>query len=197
MTPLVIPDWNAAGLLPPVNEWQPTSPARSPYSVALTDLVLRFGQSEARCAVLDGFLRYRTALHTAGLVQGFHWLNGSFLEHIELLENRSPNDLDVVTFVRFPSGLSARDVMTRFPQLVPTDAQGQQTLKATYRVDGYLVDLGIAPERLVERAAYWYSLWSHRRNGAWKGYLAVDLAPADDASARVELGTLDSGRLQS
>lgn len=36
-------------------------------------------------------------------------------------------------------------------------------------------------------SAYWYSLWSHRRNGQWKGYLQIDLLPTDDATASAEL----------
>ncbi|WP_295448890.1 hypothetical protein [uncultured Thiodictyon sp.] len=119
-------------------------------------------------------------------------MNGSFLEHIEVLERRPPNDLDVVSFVQYPNGLSQREFLARFPHLVPTDPQAQQALKATYQVDGYLVDLGMTPERLVGRAAYWYSLWSHRRDDTWKGYLAVDLAPTEDPAARSELLTLSS-----
>jgi hypothetical protein len=83
----------------------------------------------------------------------------------------------------------------RFPYLVPADPHAQQTLKATYRVDGYLVDLGMDPQRLVGRAAYWNSLWSHRRDTTWKGYLAVDLAPAQDTAARSEWQLLALQRL--
>jgi uncharacterized protein YfaQ (DUF2300 family) len=92
--------------------------------------------------------------------------------------------------------MSQQDLVARHPHLVPLDAQAQQNLKKTYRVDGYLIDLAMAPKRLVQRAAYWYSLWSHRRSGAWKGYLEIDLSPADDAAARAELAALDSQRLQ-
>lgn len=36
---------------------------------------------------------------------------------------------------------------------------------------------------LIRKATYWYSMWSHRRNQAWKGYLEVDLDPAFDRQA--------------
>ena len=49
-------------------------------------------------AILDGFLRFRELLTQAGFVSGFQWVDGSFLENVEMLENRPPNDLDVVTF---------------------------------------------------------------------------------------------------
>lgn len=195
MIPITIPAWNARGVLPPVYRQHPTGNARSPYAVQLPELILHFGRTPERLAILDGFLSYRGELHKAGLVEGFQWLNGSFLEHIESLEQRSPNDLDVVSFVKYPSGLSQRDLQAHFPYLVPADSHAQRVLKATYRVDGYLVDLGMDPQRLVERAAYWYGLWSHRRDETWKGYLAVDLAPAEDTQARSEWQQLSLQRL--
>ena len=103
MAPVAIPTWTADGVLPPINASHPVSPMRSPYVVSLTDYVLRFGDTAERRTILEGFLRYRAALHAAGLVQGFQWLDGSFLEHIELTEGRAPNDIDVVTFYRLPS----------------------------------------------------------------------------------------------
>jgi hypothetical protein len=38
-------------------------------------------------------------------------------------------------------------------------------------------------ERLVAQSSYWYSMWSHRRNQAWKGFLQIDLAPSQDVEA--------------
>ena len=50
--------------------------------------------------------------------------------------------------------------------------------------DAYVVDLdGLVPSKLTTLAAYWYSMWSHRRNQAWKGYLQVELSPSEDARA--------------
>jgi hypothetical protein len=59
--------------------------------------------------------------------------------------------------------------------------------KSAFRVDGYFVDLGMAPERLTRRSAYWYSMWSHRRSQLWKGFVQVDLAPTDDVVASATL----------
>lgn len=59
----------------------------------------------------------------------------------------------------------------------------QPTVKERFSVDGYLVHLGKSSERLVTESAYWYSMWSHRRNQAWKGFVQVDLAPGQDADA--------------
>jgi hypothetical protein len=49
------------------------------------------------------------------------------------------------------------------------------------------------PERLTRQSAYWYSVWSHRRNQRWKGFVHVDLAPSADATAAATLASLDAG----
>ena len=190
MTTVAIPGWNAQGVIPPINELNPTSADRSPYSVSLTDVVLRFGLSAERRAVLDGFLRYRGALHAAGLVQGFQWLDGSFLEQVEMLESRAPNDIDVVTFYKLPAEKTQKDLLAQTPDIFPMGRIAQQKLKANYHVDAYIVHLGMVSERLVERGTYWYSMWSHRRNQIWKGYVQVDLAPVEDVAALAALANL-------
>lgn len=184
-----IPAWSAEGVLPPVNPALPVSPQRSPYVVSLPDYVLRFGGTAERRFVLDGLLRYRAALHAAGLVSGFQWLDGSFLEHVERIEGRPPNDVDVVTFYRLPPGRTQRDIFAADPYLF----QDHDGVKTAYRVDAYLEDLGMDPERLTRQSAYWYSVWSHRRNQTWKGFVQLDLAPGDDATAAATLASLDTG----
>lgn len=190
MTTVAIPEWNTLGLLPPTDPADPTSAERSPYSVALMDVVLRFATSPERCKVLKGFLDYRAALHGMGLVSGFQWLDGSFTEQVETLERRPPKDIDVVTFVNIPAGFT------------PSDEQREvldcAAAKEQFFVDSYFVPLNqLTADNLVERAAYWYSMWSHRRNQAWKGYLQIDLNPVHDADARERLTQLDGQEVQS
>jgi hypothetical protein len=187
-----IPAWNLACVIPPLNESRPTNPERSPYSVSLTEFVCQFGFSESRRIILDGFLRYRTALHTAGIVNGFQWVDGSFAEHIELLDARSPNDIDVVTFFELPKGKSQLDLAKSAPEVFPITIDEQQSIKDMFYVDAYLEHLGKAPARLVKQSAYWYSMWSHRRNQDWKGYLQLDLAPTEDKDALVALAKMTS-----
>ena len=146
--------------------------------------------------MLDGFLRYRAALHTAGLVQGFQWLDGSFLEHVELLESRPPNDIDVVTFYKLPVGKTQLDLQVQAVDIFPNSRASQQAMKANYRVDAYTVHLGMVSERLIEQGTYWYSMWSHRRNQIWKGYVQVDLAPIEDAAAQAALVNLGNQGVQ-
>lgn len=178
MTTVSVPNWNAQGVIPPSDALTPTSAIRSPYRVALTDFVLRFAETKERRSIIDGLLKYRAGLHAAGLISGFQWVNGSFLEHVEVTESRAPNDVDVVTFYRLPQGMTQAQVQTKAPALFDHDQA-----KATYHVDGYLICLDSKAEHLVERSTYWYSVWSHRRNQAWKGYVQIDLASVDDAAS--------------
>jgi hypothetical protein len=180
-----IPAWSPEGVLPPINPANATSPHRSPYVVSLLDYVMRFGATPDRREVLSGFLGYRSALHAAGLTRGFQWLDGSFVENVELIEKRSPNDTDVVTFFHLPPGTTQRQLAEQHPGVV--DHGG---LKKTFRVDAYLVHLGVEPERLARESAYWYSIWAHRRSEVWKGFVQVDLGPTEDALAQSLLDSL-------
>lgn len=188
MSPAAIPAWTADGVLPPINSAQPVSVERSPYIVSLTDYVLRFSDTPERRAVLDGLLRYRAALHAVGLVSGFQWLDGSFVEDVERIEGRAPRDIDIVTFYRLPPGRTQKEIGNAAPSLF-FDHTG---VKATYFVDGYSVDLGMEAEQLTKKTAYWYSIWSHRRTQLWKGFVQVDLAPVEDATAAATLAGLSS-----
>lgn len=183
MTSDRIPDWNPQGVLPPNDPVNPTAAERSPYTVSLTELVLHFGTTEKRQTILEGLLEFRDAIHTAGIVDGFQWVNGSFLEDIERIENREPADMDVVTFFHLPTGQTQQSFASAHHNLF-----NHADTKTRFHVDAYFVPLDDnPPEYLVQRSAYWYSLWSHRRNGQWKGYLHIDLAATDDATALAEL----------
>ena len=85
-----IPDWTSDGILPPVDFAEPTSFARSPYRAEMSDFALRFATSDERNEIIAGLLGYRSELHAAGLKRGFQWINGSFLENVEILRSRPP-----------------------------------------------------------------------------------------------------------
>lgn len=184
MSAIGIPSWDAHGVIPPIDVRNPTSTARSPYKVSLTDLILRFNTSSERQAILDGFLRYRDAWHSVGITAGFQWLDGSFLENIETLESRPPKDIDVVTFFHLPPGMTQAALYAANPSLFEKDK-----VKTAYHVDGFFQGLAAPSDRLVRSSVYWYSVWSHRRNYVWKGFLEVPLGPVDDAAARALLAS--------
>lgn len=179
-----IPAWSSAGVLPPIRPSAPgNSPDRSPYAVELAAMVDRFSTSPERMAILDGLLRFRADLHEAGITSGFQWLDGSFLEQVEALEGRAPRDMDVVTFLDLPPGQDQRSLVQHYGMLFD-----QKHVKTTYDMDAYFVVLGQPLDMgSVRRVSYWYSLWSHRRDGLWKGFVQIDLDPSQDGDARAIL----------
>ena len=173
-----------AGVIPPIRPGEPGySLDRSPYEVTLQSVIDRFAISPQRASILDGLIRYRAALHAVGAIDGFQWLDGSFLEHIEDIEGRPPNDIDVVTFFQLPSGVDQATFFHTIQPLIDPD----QT-KPIYFVDAYGQVLGqVMTGSKVRQVAYWYSLWSHRRDNTWKGYVQISLEPTEDASCALTL----------
>jgi hypothetical protein len=110
---------------------------------------------------------------------GFQWVDGSFLEEIEKTQNRSPGDIDVVTFYWSPDPAFSTNLITAFPDIV-----NGAKIKADFFVDHFPIDVGYHPEATVEVTRYWCGLFSHTRTGVWKGMLRIDLnTPADDTAA--------------
>ena len=182
-----IPDWEYAGVLPANEPDDPTSEIRSPYTASLFDLVTRFGSTEPRRRILRGLLAYRAELHNSGLIRGFQWIDGSFVENVEETSGRPPNDIDIVTFLYVPDGYTAETLLQKFDTLFD-----KTTLKNDYSVDAYYAQLNqVTPEEMINESTYWYSLWSHTRDGKWKGYLQIDLADGDDGQARFQLDQMD------
>ena len=172
----MIPDWNSQGVLPPARPGAGDDSAdRAPYRVSLQQLVERFAISPARAALLRSFLDYRSALHSAGIITGFQWVDGSFVENIEALKGREPNDIDIVTFCAMPE--------ERYGDLFDN-----RLMKNTFHIDAYFcsIDLPLIPDR-VKLIDYWYSVFAHRRDGSWKGFVEVDLIPFEDPAARTAL----------
>lgn len=145
---------------------------------------MRFGTTPDRLRILDGFLKFRAAIHTAGVIEGFQWIDGSFSEDVERIALRAPNDIDVVTFFVEPAGIAQAALVSLHPLAFGFDYATRQSRKETLFVDAVGVSLTSPALSLVERSCYWYGLWSHRRNDLWKGYVEVDLDPGQDALAR-------------
>lgn len=179
--------WTISGVVPPVNLFKPLDPDRSPYRATLLEFVQRFGTTPQRRVLLDGLLRFRAVLHGAGLVCGFQWLGGSFLEDVERFGKRPPNDLDLVTFFELPPDTTQLALANAAPRLFD-----RAQMKAAYHVDAFYEDLGMSTRRAVDQSAYWYGLYSHRRKTmAWKGFVQIELDPAGDAAAEAALAALD------
>jgi len=183
-----IPHWDSNGIIPPVDLKNPLV-KRSPWRVSLEDVVLTFGTSPERRKLLSGFLSFRSELHKIGLAQGFQWIDGSFLENIELLETRDPHDIDVVTFFHLPDSCTEKSLAETFPHVFDHD-----NVKDTYYVDSYIINLDDMPlEFIISNSAYWYSVWSHRRDMRWKGYFQIDLSQINDPLAIKNLECMNTG----
>ena len=102
----MIRDWNISAVLPPVRPGAPGhSPDRSPYVASFSQIVERFATSAERIKILRGLLSYRAELEVRGISRGFQWLDGSFIEHKEVIQAAAPNNVDVVTFFPLPPAI--------------------------------------------------------------------------------------------
>jgi hypothetical protein len=43
----------------------------------------------------------------------------------------------------------------------------------------------------IQQISYWYSMWSHRKNGLWKGFVRVDISPDEDQIALAVLNQIE------
>lgn len=172
------------GVISPIDTSDPTSLARSPYEMGIVNFIDAFALTPARVKILKGFLNFRIALANVGVTDGFQWIDGSFTENIEQNEGRPPNDVDVVTFFSFQPHDNDSIVFQRNPKIFD-----QIDVKSKYLVDSYIEVLDVPGQQLVSRTVYWYSMWSHKRDLSWKGFIQVPLSPSLDI---VAMSILDS-----
>ena len=176
-----IPSFTIDGTLPPFVG--PDGPGGapedlSPYATTAAEVVTTLATSATRRTILKGWLEHRAALRGIGFDRGFQWLDGSFVE------DKQPQDLDIVSFFYRPPGIHDGKMLARLMQAnIGLFARPQ--VKATYSLDFFPVDLNGTPEALVSLTRYWLGLFSHRREDSlWKGMLQVRLEDeADDTAA--------------
>jgi len=165
----VIPPMKASGVIHPYYDWQQSVPgssansAVSPHPADLIELNTRFGTTPHRRKLLAGLIAYRSQIVQLGIsAQSIQWVDGSFVE------DKDPNDIDVLTIVHPP---------------VPPPSTGLQlafagpAMKAQFHCDAYGIPLS-ATQHFVEQVTYWYGLFGHRRGtDEWKGLVALPLDP--------------------
>lgn len=182
-----IPDFSINGVLPPyVGARGPgDSPEKmSPYQATPLEVVDKLGTSSNRRDILVKWLNHRSEIGQIGFVDGFQWLDGSFVEEKE------PNDLDVVTFTARPS--AAQDNL-QLSSVIRANAHlfSRGPVKSAFRLDSFFIDLNGSPKTLVNSSRYLLGLFSHRRDDdLWKGMLHVSLDPSGDQEARIRLEQL-------
>ncbi len=174
-----VPSWTKEGVISPVNDDGASgsvSRERSPYEVTFKSFASHFATSQERKAILKGFLSFRRKIYSVGIVSGFQWVDGSFVENVEQLESRSPGDVDVVTFFDLPNQTVWEKFKENFAEFFHPENS-----KKKFLVDAYYVQLNDRdPYSLVRDAAYWYSMWAHRRSRQWKGFLQIPLSQEED-----------------
>jgi hypothetical protein len=117
------------------------------------------------------------------MTDAFQWIDGSFLEDVEVAEGRPPRDIDVVTFYWSADPDFSKNLAQTFPDIL-----NHAKIKADFRTDHFPMDIGYHPATTVEITRFWTGLFSHTRAGVWKGMLRVDLnTEADDVAASVIL----------
>lgn len=182
----MIPAHTESGVLPPFLGDNPAAQASmAPYRVSLLEVANRFATTPSRINILTGFIAYRDALRKIGFLNGFQWVDGSFVENVESTLGRPPGDIDIVTFAYRPSGCE-EDI--HWKSLIDSrpDLFDPEKAKSSYRCDAYFVDLSLGkPANLVNQTKYWFGLFSHQRDTfLWKGILEIPLTNDDaDVSA--------------
>ncbi|WP_082502718.1 hypothetical protein [Methylobacterium sp. Leaf100] len=186
----MIPSYNASNVLPPFKGATPDSRAdQSPFQTTMVDVVKRFGTSPERDTILSGLLDFREVLRDLGYIDGYQWIDGSFVENVEISRGRPPGDADVVTVSNRPQRMTP-DEFERF-----ADTHfifDRRHVKDQYKLDAIFIDLNIDGRLIVEDVTFYFSLFSHQRESfLWKGMLSVPLL-SDDEAARALL--LEAGR---
>jgi len=179
----VIPAFNLSGVLPPYVGASPVVPAGlSPYDTSMKELAETMGSSQERATILRGFIALREQLRALGIMNGYQWCAGSFCEDIEMLENRSPGDIDVVTFFVRPVHHADNAAWAAFVAANAAVFDATQT-KGNFRCDAYYVDINVPLPTVISQVTYWHGLFGHRRSShMWKGMLRVPLV-SDDVDA--------------
>ncbi len=145
----------------------------------MQEVVEHFCTSPERAKLLKGFNEYRKHLHTGGFVSGSQWIDGSFIENVEALRNRSPNDIDVVTLFNRPLKYQSQpnSWSLDYANQIHATFFDAAKMKPVYHCDTYAVDLDAGSRSLVRNTTYWFGLFSDMRGSdAKKGILEIPLA---------------------
>lgn len=181
-----VPPFDVSGVLPAYSH-AAGGPVQllSPYSATPLEVVTALGSTADRQAILTGWLAHRAALRNLGFISGFQWLDGSFVE------DKNPNDMDVVSFVRRPATAPNPQQVVILVQQNP-NVFDRAAVKLAHRLDMFFVDMTGPAESIVPVTAYWNGLFSHRRvDFLWKGMVQVELGTAnDDAIAAAQLALM-------
>lgn len=187
----MLPSFTLSGVLPPYHpELGATKDhvhGRSPYLISPEELVSAFATSPERKSLLRDLFHYRHSLRELG-IGGYQWIDGSFVEDVETQRGRPPGDIDVVTFLSRPAGMSEKSSWEEFvdQHISLLNADG-------LAVHCFFVDLSIPAIVAIRQSVFWFGLFSHQRDTAlWKGLVQIDLGVDDSAAIALLDGEADA-----
>lgn len=181
----MIPDFGLGNVLPPftANDVVGQFAPRSPYITTMTELVNRFATSPERASILRGFKTFRDKLRETDFINGFQWINGSFVENCETTNGRPPNDIDVVSLLYRPNQHFEAPDWHSLIETFDSTLFNQDYCKHAFKCDAYFIDLDAPPDLVAQQTAYWFGLFSHQRETfRWKGMVQIDLQCDDEAA---------------
>ena len=146
------------------------------------------GITDERKQLLRNLITYRQLLHSDGYLQGFQFINGSFVEDVETMQSRAPRDIDIVSFLAVPDKYVTGRVPWNPNGLAFWKAQvaGRIENKRRFSLDTYAY---LSPTVTYRDITYWHGLFSQQRDTFdWKGYIVVFL---DAAADQVALTTME------
>ena len=159
---------------------------QSPFKTDIMELCQHFATSKARVDILKGYVEFRMQCVVCGIT-GFQWIDGSFVENVEMRESRDPHDIDVISFIFNVTPVTIDNIKNKFTEFVDP-----RQSKYRYSVDHYVVQADSDPMTTINGVKYWNQLFGHNRNGVWKGMLQLPLSNDDslDTQALNFLNTL-------
>jgi len=184
----MIPDFDHNNVLPPFLIDPIARANQSPYLCSTIDLAQKFGTSQERVTILKNFLNFRMQLRRYGMSDNaFQWIDGSFVERVEILRGRPPGDIDVITFFFGYDVNFQQNLMHVFPEFADPGLS-----KANFSVDHYIVPIDRTPMQTFKDVKYWSMLFTHTKNtSTWKGILEIPLnTEQDDNNAMLLLQNL-------
>jgi hypothetical protein len=188
---LALPPFDMRGLLPPFNGGNPTEFDRSPYFCSMTELCLALGTTDHRKGLLRNLISYRALIASDEFIEGVQFINGSFVENIEINEGRNPSDIDVFSILVPPAKYVNAPALWQSTGSAfwQNEIIDNTKNKSRFSVDCYALMLNIRDlGNFLRQSLYWYSLFSHKRsNYEWKGFAAVPLNVVDDQAALAAL----------
>ena len=188
-----LPPFDARGLMPPFLGTDARTPDRSPYFVGIVEFAGALGTTAHRRQLLRNLIAYRALLAQDDYLSGIQFIDGSFVENVELTASRPPGDIDVFSLLNAPAkylsnppSWAASGLPFWQDEIIHRDKN-----KSRFSLDTYaLLFEELRPDSLINGVIYWYSLFSHQRATlAWKGFVALALDPLGDNAALTALGS--------